>query len=270
MSIEECQRLQLLSSEETKGPNIVTPRGASVASVPLQRGTRLHENRAEVATFRCFLEIGREVRIMSLTVLLWFALTEFFLSLSPGPAVLLVVAQGMRHGARPSVLGSLGILTGNATYFVVSAAGVGVVLITSEVLFNLVKWTGAAYLVYLGSRMLFTTTLTGAGHKTDSPAAANFLFLQGLITQLANPKAIIFFTALLPQFIDPAGPVALQCAILGITSLLIEFPVLVGYGWIADKSKQVMHNSRWSRWVDRLAGVFLISAGVKLALERRP
>jgi len=67
----------------------------------------------------------------------------------------------------------------------------------------------------------------------------------------------------------PVGPIALQCGILGITSIFIEFPVLMGYGWVADKSNRMIKHSRWARWMDRLAGVFLIAAGVKLALERR-
>ncbi len=206
---------------------------------------------------------------MSLTVLLWFALTEFLLALSPGPAVLLVVDQGMQHGARASVRGTLGILSVEVVYFAVSAAGVGAVLVTSTLAFQVMKWTGAAYLIYLGTRMLCMTTLKGVGGKTTPPAARHMLFVQGVLTQLANPKAMFFFTALLPQFIDPAGPIAWQFVLLGVTSLLIEFPVLVGYGWVAEQSKQVMQQSRWARWLDQLAGVFLITAGVKLALERR-
>lgn len=206
---------------------------------------------------------------MSPTVLLWFALTEFLLSLSPGPAVLLVISQGIKHGARSSVRGSLGILTGNAAYFTVSAAGLGAVLVASEVVFNVIKWSGAAYLVYLGARMMFETRLMEAASKTASPSPGNVLFLQGVITQLANPKAIIFFTALLPQFIDPQGHVALQCGLLGVTSILVEFPVLVGYGWMADKSNSLVQHRRFARWLDQLAGAFLISAGIRLALERR-
>jgi homoserine/homoserine lactone efflux protein len=206
---------------------------------------------------------------MSLTMLLWFALTEFFLALTPGPAVLLVVAHGMQYGARPSVWGTLGILSVEVVYFAVSAVGVGAVLVTSTLVFQAMKWSGAAYLVYLGIRMLCTTTFTGAANKTTPPAAGHVLFVQGVITQLANPKALLFFTALLPQFIDPAGSIMWQCVMLGVTSILIEFPVLVGYGWVAEQSKQVMQHRRWARWLDRLAGIFLISAGVKLALERR-
>jgi threonine/homoserine/homoserine lactone efflux protein len=206
---------------------------------------------------------------MSSTVLLWFVLTEFLLSLTPGPAVLLVISQGLKYGASSSIRGSLGILTGNVVYFTVSAAGVGAVLITSEVVFNVIKWSGAAYLVYLGTKMMFEATIAEVASKAEAPAPGNWLFLQGLLTQLANPKALIFFTALLPQFIDPAGPVAWQCGILGVASILVEFPVLVGYGWVAGKGHRIVQHRFFVRWLDRVAGAFLISAGIRLALERR-
>jgi threonine/homoserine/homoserine lactone efflux protein len=83
--------------------------------------------------------------------LVLFASTEFLLSLSPGPAVLLVMSQALRSGAKASLLGALGIITGNAVYFAISALGLGAILIASDVLFYLIKWTGATYLVYLGN-----------------------------------------------------------------------------------------------------------------------
>ncbi len=206
---------------------------------------------------------------MSLTVLLWFMLTEFLLSLSPGPAALLVISQGINHGARSSVRGSLGILTGNAAYFAISAVGLGAVLIESKTVFTAIRWAGAAYLVYLGLRMMLAVKGPPPESKAELPPPGRFLFVQGLLTQLANPKALVFFTALLPQFIDPARPVALQCGILGITSILVEFPVLVGYGWAADRGNRIVKGPRLSKWLDRLAGACLISIGVRLALERR-
>jgi homoserine/homoserine lactone efflux protein len=207
--------------------------------------------------------------MMSATVLLWFMLTEFSLSLSPGPAVLLVISQGINHGARSSVRGSLGILTGSAIYFAISAVGLGAVLIESESVFTAIRWAGAAYLVVLGLRMMLAAKAAKSQSQAELPPPGHRLFVQGLLTQLANPKALIFFTALLPQFIDPTGPVALQCAILGVTSILVEFPVLVGYGWAADRGNKIVKDGRWSRWLDRLAGAFLISIGLRLALERR-
>ena len=92
-------------------------------------------------------------------------------------------------------------------------------------------------------------------------------FAQGLLTQLANPKAIVFFTALLPQFIDPrAGRLALQFTILGAISISIELPVLIMYGWLADRGRALY--GRHGRSLERIAGGFLVAAGLKLAATR--
>src|SRR5262247_3297426 len=162
---------------------------------------------------------------MLLTSLVLFASTEFVLSLSPGPAVLLVMSQALRCGAKASLLGALGIITGNAIYFAVSAIGLGAILIASDVLFYLIKWTGASYLVYLGGKMLYDS-LGRQSTMSDGAVAGvaqSRLFRQGLLTQLANPKAILFFTAILPQFINPQASASLQFVLLGLTSMVIEF-----------------------------------------------
>ena len=158
---------------------------------------------------------------MSLTSLLLFASTEFFLSLSPGPAVLLVMAQALRSGAKASLLGALGIITGNAVYFAISALSLGAILIASDVLFYLIKWTGATYLVYLGGKMLHDSLgrQPTMSYGAVSGVTQSHLFRQGLLTQLANPKAILFFTAILPQFINPQASASLQFSLLGLTSI---------------------------------------------------
>ena len=94
------------------------------------------------------------------------------------------------------------------------------------------------------------------------------LFVQGLTTQLANPKAIIFFTALVPQFIDPKENIAMQCLVLGVVSTGVELPVLIFYGWMAERGRTMLRDRRYTRWVDRTAGAFLVGAGIKLALTR--
>jgi homoserine/homoserine lactone efflux protein len=199
---------------------------------------------------------------MTLGNLLFFAATELVLCFVPGPAVLLVVSQAMRRGFRPSLHGALGILAGNAIYFASSAAGLGALLMASKTVFEVIKWLGAAYLVILGLRMIFTRPAAEAPEMRKTGGG----FFEGLVTQLANPKAIVFFTALLPQFIDPHGPVALQFVVLGVVSMLIELPVLALYGFAADRGRALY--GKHARLVERLAGGFLVAAGAKLAATR--
>jgi homoserine/homoserine lactone efflux protein len=202
---------------------------------------------------------------MSITGLLFFAATEFLLSLSPGPAVLLVISQGMKRGFGAASRGAAGILSGNALYFALSAAGLGALLLASRRLFTVFEVAGAAYLIVLGATMLFRQSLVD--DKTTAPTWRGDAFLQGLLTQLSNPKAIVFFTALLPQFVNPRAPVAVQFLILGATSISVELPVLLMYGYLADRGSA--RYARHSVLVDRIAGGCLIIAGAKLLLTIR-
>ena len=208
---------------------------------------------------------------MTLKLLLIFAVTEFLLSMTPGPAVLLVVSQGMRFGFASSIRGTLGILTGNAIYFALSAAGLGALLIASATLFEAIRWIGAAYLVYVGIRMLISKPdAQTVVERSISPRRSLRLFSQGLITQLSNPKAIVFFTALLPQFVAPGNRVFEQFLVLGITSIAVEFPILLVYGLIAERGVSLIPKGRLSGVPDRVAGAFLIGAGIGLASMRKP
>ncbi|MFK7805820.1 MAG: LysE family translocator [Anaerolineae bacterium] len=205
---------------------------------------------------------------MTLTALLLFAATEFFLSLSPGPAVFLVVSQGLQRGKGASFLGALGILSGNAIYFGLSSVGVGTILLASELAFLTIKWVGAVYLGYLGVRLIYDSIFvpTADVEKALPEVQKLTMFRQGLTMQLANPQAILFFVAILPQFVSVESAPVRQLLILGVISILLEFPILLGYGWLADKSGKILKESRFFKWLDRLAGVFLIGAGLKLAL----
>jgi len=202
---------------------------------------------------------------MSISSLMLFAATELLLCLIPGPAVLLVISQAMRLGRRSSLRGAIGILTGNTIYFALSAAGLGALLIASRQVFEVLRWAGAAYLILVGVKMIVTR-----GGAMEGPVEAQAgvrSFAQGLFTQLANPKAIVFFTALLPQFIDPrAGRLALQFVVLGAISVGIELPVLIMYGWLADRGRELY--GRHGKIFERVAGGLLVAAGLKLAATR--
>ena len=195
---------------------------------------------------------------------------EFVLCLTPGPAVLYVISSGLRAGARKSIASILGILAANAVYFAISATGVGALLVASYNLFFAVKWIGAAYLVYVGLMALFgKSEIMPAEEGTPTTIGGWRLFRDGFILQASNPKAIVFFTALLPQFINPHGRVVTQVLILAITSAIIEFFVLLGYGSAAGRASALAHQPRYATWTNRVAGVLLIGAGAGLAALRR-
>ncbi len=207
---------------------------------------------------------------MTITSLFLFAATELLLSLSPGPAVLLVVSQGMRSGVRASFIGSLGIIAGDIIYFAISALGLGTILLASHFMFLLIKWAGAVYLFYLGLKLIKNTFVFKEEPEAEETVIVyQKVFRQGFLMQLANPKAILFFTALVPQFINTQMAVAPQLIILGIISVSIQFPTLLFYGWLAEKGGSWFRNSRYSKWLDRIAGTFLIGAGLKLAFSKQ-
>ena len=203
---------------------------------------------------------------------LWllFVTTEAVLSISPGPAVLYVLSQAIRRGPAKSVWGSWGILTANAMYFILSATSLGAVIVASYKLFFLIKWAGAGYLVYLGLSSFFgkTSVLPLPEEKTDSRSGPRIL-RDGFLLQSANPKAILFFTAILPQFIDAHHNVAFQILILGVSSIVVEFIILFIYGQLAGRALATARSPRFEKITNRIAGSLLVCAGVGLARLKR-
>jgi len=199
---------------------------------------------------------------------LWwiFMTTSLVLDAVPGPAVLLVVATSMRLGWRLTVRTVLGLLSANTFYFAISATGLGAVLLASDNVFFLLKWLGAGYLVYLGWKALASR---GSFFEKSVSAAPGRLYLDGLATQIANPKALPYFAAFVPLFLDRNLPVVPQMLILGSTSVFFEFFVLLGYAVLAGRAVVLVRQPRYATWTNRIAGVVLIGAGGGLALLRK-
>ena len=197
-----------------------------------------------------------------------FAASEIVLCLTPGPAVLFVLSTALRAGARKSVASNAGILAANTIYFLISATGLGALLIASYNLFSAVKWIGAAYLIWTGLRAIFGhTDMIAADGQSETRSVR--LFGGAFLTQASNPKAIIFFSALLPQFLDTRHPIGPQIAILAVTSVVIEFAILLGYGIAAGRAMQLAREPRYATWTNRIAGTLLVGAGAGLATLRR-
>ena len=206
-----------------------------------------------------------------MTIETWtlFCATEAVLSFIPGPAVLYVISNSITRGSRAGITASLSILAGNTVYFILSAMGLGALLLASRPVFMAIKWIGAAYLVFLGLQMLLSRSPQApeAGHE-PKPVRHAGVFWGGFFTQIANPKAIIFFAALLPQFINPDESAARQIAILGISSVVVEFIVLSVYVASCRAAGRWLKAPRYSAWLVRVAGLLLVIAGARLAATR--
>lgn len=190
-----------------------------------------------------------------------YVLAEVALSLSPGPAVMFVIGCGLAVGARRSIAATLGILGANAIYFAISATALGAVLIASKGFFLAVKWLGAGYLVYIGLAALFgrPSPITAARDERvgGTPRA---MFLSGLTLQLANPKTLVFFVSILPQFVDPKLPVGRQMVWLAAGSMIPEFVILGAYGYLASRAARLARDPRFARATERAAGVLVLGA----------
>jgi homoserine/homoserine lactone efflux protein len=202
---------------------------------------------------------------MTLHTWLAFVLVAIGFSLIPGPAVVTVISAALRGGYRVSLAVNAGVVAGDAAFVTASALGLGALLVASQPLFLAVKWLGIAYLAYLGVRALLAR---GAGYAFDAPGAGGRAFRLGLTTQLANPKIVLFFGALLPQFVDPARPVALQFAILGATFCVGDALVFAAYGALAHRARNWLRSARAVRATSRVSGIAMLGVAARLAAER--
>ncbi len=193
---------------------------------------------------------------MDLSTWVAFAVLETILCITPGPAVLFTVGSTLGRGRAAGFAAMGGIVTGNTIYFVLSATSLGAILLASYEVFTLVRWVGAAYLVYLGLRALFGKHESLPESAQPAPNASRGAFAAGTMTQLSNPKALIFFTALLPQFIDPHRWLVGQVTILGVTSQVIEALVMTAYILLASGVARSAKKTVVAGIFERVAGVF--------------
>jgi threonine/homoserine/homoserine lactone efflux protein len=203
--------------------------------------------------------------------LLLFMTAALALNVTPGPDMLYVVARSVGEGRAAGVVSSLGIAAGCLVHTLAVALGLAGLLRAVPVAFEIVKWTGAAYLVWLGVRALLRHGTTAALAPV-APASRAAVFRQGMLTNVLNPKVALFFLAFLPQFVDPdRGLVALQIASLGLlfnlSGTLVNIAVAVLASGAGDWSRRRFGESALLR---RMTGVLFIGLGVRLALlERR-
>jgi len=206
-----------------------------------------------------------------MTIQLWiyYALAVLVLTASPGPSSLLCMTKGVTVGWRLAAITALGSLTAITCIMTLSFTGLGVVIASSERVFSLIKWAGAAYLIYLGVMCLMSKQDSYTKAKEDSQAASRSHYLSGFIVGASNPKAIVFFTALFPQFIATDAPLMPQYLIFASTFVVMELSWLLFYAYLGARSSNWLLAKGRAKVFNRLTGGVFIGAGALLSLTNR-
>jgi threonine/homoserine/homoserine lactone efflux protein len=192
----------------------------------------------------------------------WAAFTaaSAVLLIIPGPTVLLVVSYALGQGWRTVLPMTVGVALGDFTAMTLSMLGLGALLAASATLFTILKWVGAAYLVYLGIRLWRAGGTLDAAPRTDAVSAAKMLGHAWLVTAL-NPKSITFFVAFLPAFLDPKADFLTQMVVFETTFLVLAFANAFGYALVAARARGFVANPRAIGIVNKVGGGLLIGAG---------
>lgn len=195
-----------------------------------------------------------------LDTLLMFALAELIFSLTPGPAVFLVLSQSIRHGARSGLAVSVAIVTVNIIYFFFSAVGIGAILVSIPSIFLFIKIIGACYLLWMSAEIFLSLKGMEAGVLNSNQNNKQYIlnsFLKGFLMQASNAKNIVLFLAIIPQFINPEEDTFIQFINLGIVSVLVELPVLIFYTILASKYSNVIRSKGYNIYLEIFSGVVL-------------
>ncbi|MHA2709303.1 LysE family translocator [Vibrio owensii] len=207
---------------------------------------------------------------MQLDTWIYYTLAILVLTASPGPSSLLCLSKGVSSGFRHAFMTALGSLVAITIILTLSFTGLGVVIASSELVFNIIKWFGAAYLIWLGIQAL-RSKQTDFSQAKPEQASSDYLsaFTSGFIVGSSNPKAIVFFTALFPQFIDPSASLFTQYIIFASTFVVFELSWLTFYGLLGVKTSDWLFAKGRAKLFNRLTGGVFISAGVALSTAHR-
>ncbi len=212
--------------------------------------------------------------ILDPTLTTAYILVATALAVAPGPDVLFVVANGMQHRAKGAIASALGIGTGSVLHALAAALGISAIVAASPTAFDALRYAGAAYLAFLGAQALKSCWNHSKNLDPDQTVveiSAWNVFRRGLITNVLNPKVIVFYLALLPQFVNvELGNVGLQIFLLGCIHNAIGITFLVGIGLAAGKASGWLARTSFGKWMDGIAGVFFIGLAVRLLISGKP
>jgi threonine/homoserine/homoserine lactone efflux protein len=203
---------------------------------------------------------------MSLQLYLAFVAACIALALLPGPVVTLVIANGLRHGTRAALTNMAGVQAGLAILIGIVAVGLTSLMATMGYWFDWVRFAGAAYLVWLGLKLV-RAPVEGLTADAPPPPPRGGFFLQGFFVALSNPKLLVFFGAFIPQFMDMSRDHFSQVTLLGITFMVIAGLTDVVYALLAGRAR-LFFSAQRTRLLSRISGGVMIGGGVWLAFTR--
>jgi threonine/homoserine/homoserine lactone efflux protein len=208
---------------------------------------------------------------MHAVTLLAFAAVAFVGIATPGPTVLLALTNGSRYGVRRACAGMVGAVLSDFVLIGAVAIGLGALLAASEFWFSVLKYAGAAYLAFLGIMMLRSNGTVGAALEAQVETGVGTPFsiaLKSFMVAISNPKGYLFFSAFLPQFIDPTMPQATQYALLALIFASLDFVIMFGYAVFGAQAVRFLKNAG-AIWLERACGGALLALAGSLALYRR-
>ena len=209
---------------------------------------------------------------MSFEFLFVYSVTVFVASIVPGPSMLLALTHGMKYGAKRTIASALGNVSVTLIQAAISIAGLGAILIASEGLFNIIKWIGTAYLIYMGISIWCSPKMIiseNPGSHLSSKATLRKMYLQAAIVTAGNPKAIVFFTAVFPQFIDPNADYITQFGMLMGTGGVIAFGCFMVYAAGGQKIVTLLSRATIGKYANKIIGGTFIGAGIGLASSNK-
>lgn len=202
---------------------------------------------------------------MAFQTFLIFTLTTAVVIFSPGPTAILMASQGAGNGMKRTLFGVFGITCATMIYFAMSATGIASMIVASHTLFQIIKWGGIAYLVYLGCSAIFSKS-SGLIIKSGAPLRKpTSLFAHGFLIEFSNPKALLYFSAILPQFLDVDKPIAPQFFIMWATAFLLQCVIYSAYAYLGERLIKGGVKSWVVNTINKIAGAALIFAGIKMA-----
>jgi threonine/homoserine/homoserine lactone efflux protein len=199
-----------------------------------------------------------------------YFLILFVATIIPGPSMLLAINHGVNHGVCKTLFSCLGNVAGNLLMGLASIVGLGAVLIASGIVFNLIKWLGIVYLLFIGFKLLFEQVTTSVAGTNPAISRGNCrLFIDGFLVAIGNPKGILFFTALFPQFINAEHATAMDFIILLVTLGVVASGCFMAYALCGVKLNALFQLYSFRKWFNRITGSVFIGTGLAVVFSKK-